>query len=729
MTKRAFVGAVALIVGMAAIAMGPLSSSGSGQARGQAVAVDPDDIGGVVTGPKGPEAGVWVIAETTDLPTKFRKIVVTDDRGRYVLPDLPKATYRIWVRGYGLVDSTAVPSAPGRQLNLTATPAPDARAAAAVYPGNYWYSLIQVPPKSDFPGTGPQGNGIPPAMQSQADWISHMKNGCELCHQVGNKATREFPAALGKFADSKAAWSHRVQVGQDGGTMAGSFGRFGPRGLALFADWTDRIAAGEVPPAPPRPQGLERNLVVTSWDWGSPNSFVHDEISTDKRNPSVNAGGPLYGLDYTNDKLLLVDPIANKASEVPLPVRDPAARPSKPARMPAPSPYWGQEIYWTGRAAPHSAMVDTKGRVWMTTQIGRTQMPEFCKGAKGSEYLGTSQSESGAALRGGSVVLVYDPATKQVTPIDTCFSTHHVQFAEDKDNTVYFSGDANVLGWINTRIWDETHDAAKSQGWCPSVVDTNGDGAIGEYTDPNQPIDPKLDRRIRGSSYGLITNPVDGSVWYATSGPMPGRIVRLEIGNNAPASCKAEVYEPPFHPSTSGASGYSPKGIDIDRTGVIWVGLGGSGHLASFDRRKCKVMNGPTATGQQCEAGWTLHATPGPRFKGVTDDANADHMYYNWVDQFGALGLGPNLPMAIGTGSDSLLALQPNRQWVVLRVPYPLGFYSRSMSGRIDDAKAGWKGRAVYADYGANNVWHTEGGKGTRGAIVRFQMRPEPLAK
>ena len=72
---------------------------------GEAVRIDSDDIGGVVTGPRGPEAGVWVIAETTDLPTKFVRIVVTDDRGRYVVPDLPKANYSVWVRGYGLVDS------------------------------------------------------------------------------------------------------------------------------------------------------------------------------------------------------------------------------------------------------------------------------------------------------------------------------------------------------------------------------------------------------------------------------------------------------------------------------------------------------------------------------------------------------------------------------------------------------------------------------------------------
>ena len=127
-----------------------------------AVAIDNDDIGGVVTGPKGPEAGVWVIAETTDLPTKYAKIVVTDDQGRYVLPDLPKAKYKVWVRGYGLVDSPKVDAEPGRQLNLTAVVAPNERAAAQYYPPIYWYSMLQIPAKSEFPGTGPTGNGIDP---------------------------------------------------------------------------------------------------------------------------------------------------------------------------------------------------------------------------------------------------------------------------------------------------------------------------------------------------------------------------------------------------------------------------------------------------------------------------------------------------------------------------------------------------------------------------------------
>src|ERR1700694_3795379 len=121
----------------------PISAPATAQQA--TVAIDNDDIGGVVRGPGGPEAGVWVIAETTELPTKFTKIVVTDDEGRYLLPGMPKATYNLWVRGYGLVDSKPVHAKPGESINLTAVIAPDERAAAEIYPATYWLALMRLP--------------------------------------------------------------------------------------------------------------------------------------------------------------------------------------------------------------------------------------------------------------------------------------------------------------------------------------------------------------------------------------------------------------------------------------------------------------------------------------------------------------------------------------------------------------------------------------------------------
>src|SRR5262245_32814409 len=139
----------ALSLRAAALAIAALLAAGPGGLAAQqapGVPIDSDDIGGVVRSPKGPEAGVWVIAETTELPTKYAKMVVTDDQGRYVIPDLPTANYSVWARGYGLVDSPKVRAKPGQQLNLTAVLAPDERAAAHYYPAIYWYALLKMPP-------------------------------------------------------------------------------------------------------------------------------------------------------------------------------------------------------------------------------------------------------------------------------------------------------------------------------------------------------------------------------------------------------------------------------------------------------------------------------------------------------------------------------------------------------------------------------------------------------
>src|SRR4051812_41266645 len=281
----------AIAVGVALLMTPTHGSMQAGQPAGDTAAIDADDIGGVVAGANGPEAGVWVIAETKDLATKFVKIVVTDDRGRYLLPDLPKANYEVWVRGYGLVDSAKVKATPGTHVNLKAVVAPNARAAADYYPAGFWYSLIRVPEKSDFPGNAPGGNGISPTIKSQADWIQRMKSGgCTACHQLGTKGTREIPKELGTFHSGSEAWDRRIQSGQAGAQMSGGLNAMGrERALAMFADWTDRIAAGELPPAPPRPQGVERNVVITQWDWADPKAYLHDEVSTVRRNPTLNA--------------------------------------------------------------------------------------------------------------------------------------------------------------------------------------------------------------------------------------------------------------------------------------------------------------------------------------------------------------------------------------------------------------------------------------------------------
>src|SRR5881227_66388 len=279
MTKRGWSSAAAVAV--AALLTAAPAGLSAQQTTAEVVRIGDNDLGGVVTSANGPEAGVWVIAETTELPTKYAKIVVTDDRGRYVMPELPKASYSVWVRGYGLVDSPKVRTVPGKTLNLNAATAPSAAAAAEYYPAIYWYSMLKVPEKSEFPGTGPQGNGVPVTLKSQAQWLDVVKtNGCYTCHQLGNKATRTIPKELGRFDSSAEAWARRIVSGQAMTQMVNNVSRIGPqRAYKLFADWTDRIAAGELPTSKPtRPQGAERNVVVTLWDWAGPKDYLHDEI-------------------------------------------------------------------------------------------------------------------------------------------------------------------------------------------------------------------------------------------------------------------------------------------------------------------------------------------------------------------------------------------------------------------------------------------------------------------
>ncbi|MYD72616.1 MAG: carboxypeptidase regulatory-like domain-containing protein [Acidobacteria bacterium] len=693
---------------------------------------DGEDLAGVVQSPAGPEAGIWVIAETDDLDTRFRKIVVTGDDGRFLVPDLPAASYRVWVRGYGLVDSEPVTAQPGETLTLQATPAATPAEAAQVYPANYWYSLLEPPPPSEFPGTGPEGNGIAENLRSQAAWVDLTKQGCQLCHQMGNRFTFD-TSHLTDFDSTVAAWDHRLLFGQRGRQMSAVMNRFGrERGLEMYADWSDRIAAGEVPPAPPRPRGVERNLVLTMWEWGGETSYIHDEITTDKRDPTVNGNGLLYGVSITHDTLVVTDPARHQSMELKIPLREPEAMvpsffPTEPGFEP--SPTWADEVIFNAPANPHNPMMDADGRVWMTSTVRRRDNPDWCK--EGSMHL---SAQYFPVDRSGRQISYYDPSSESFTLIDSCYGTHHLQFGEDEQDTLWLSGDPNVVGWLDTKLYDETGDERASQGWCPTVIDTNGDGRITRpWNEPNEPVDASRDTRIAGFAYGIIASPVDDSAWIARTGPFPGRLVRLDRGDNPPETCIAEVFEPPSieNPAVDPAqTGHAPRGVDVDRNGLIWTALSGSGHMASFDRGKCAVLNGPEATGQHCPEGWTLYPSPGPQMKGVADPGSADYHYYNWVDQFDTLGLGPNVPMAPGSGSDSVLALLPETgEWVVLRVPYPLGFYSRGLDGRIDDPDAGWKGRGLWANYGSNLNWHIEGGKGTRSSIIHFQLRPHPLAE
>ena len=543
------------------------------------------------------------------------------------------------------------------------------------------------------------------------------------CHQLGSKGTREIPAELGEFDSLVEAWDRRIQSGQAGRSMVNGLNAMGhQRALEMFADWTKRIMEGEVPPEPPRPKGLEQNIVITQWDWADPKAYLHDEISTDKRDPTVNANGPIYGaLEASADYIPVLDPLRHTASQVAVTVRDPET-PIAAGPPLQPSPYWGDEAIWNSQANIHNPMLDHKGRVWLTSRIRPSENPDLCQ--EGSDHPSAQQFPTARANRH---LAVYDPATEELTLIGTCFSTHHLVFAEDADNTLWTSGGGQVIGWLNTKMFDETGDEEKSQGWTALILDTNGNGKRDAYVEPDEPVDPNKDKRIRTGFYGVAVNPVDGSIWGSSLG-FPGSILRLAPGSNPAATALTEIYELPWGNPEAQVQGFSPRGMDIDRNGVVWTPLA-SGHLASFDRRKCTgPLNGPTATGQHCPEGWTLYPEPLPQLKGLTDSGSAEASYYTWVDQFDTLGLGANVPINTGNGSEGLLALK-NGEWVIMRVPYPVGFYTKWMDGRIDDPSTGWKGKGLWATWSTRTPFHSETGKGTSSKVVNFQFRPDPLAK
>jgi hypothetical protein len=711
-----------LLLGVAAIALAGFLSAAPAQLRAQtAVAIDNDDIGGVVTGPRGPEAGVWVIAETTDLPTRYAKMVVTDDQGRYVVPDLPKAKYKVWVRGYGLVDSPKVDGEPGKNLNLTAVPAPDEKAAAQYYPAAYWYSMLKIPGADQFGGK----SDIPEKIK-QTDWLNLMKNnGCIGCHQLGQQATRTLEPGLGEFSSHAEAWVKRTQSGQAGELMVNILaGQLAGTPIKYFADWTERVEKGELPKQKPaRPQGVERNVVVTTWDFGEADRYLHDLISSDKRDPTVNGYGPLLGSpEYATDSLPLLDPKTHKVAMFKAPVRDadtPEALGPGHAAMAkplGPSPYWGEKKIWDTKINNHNAMMDKKGRFWLAAAVRGPKNPDFCK--KGSDHPSAKLTPLESTHRALSIL---DPKTMKYTFVDTCFQTHHLNFAYDANDTLWTSsgGGGGVVGWLNTKMFDETGDAAKSQGWTALIMDTNGDGKRGEYTEPNQPADPTKDRRIGQVFYAVMVSPADGSVW-GTLRNNPGAIVRLDPGKNPPETALAEQYNVPM-------PGFGPRGGDIDSKGVVWVSLA-SGHIGSFDRTKCKgLLNGPTATGNHCPEGWSFYKYPGPGFDGLGDNS-VESSYYSWVDQHDTLGLGKDVPMSTANLMDGIAALKDGKM-VSLTVPYPLGFYAKGFDGRIDDPNAGWKGRGLWVSSGDRTPWLQEGGKGMKPMAVHFQLRPDPLAK
>jgi hypothetical protein len=237
-----------------------------------------------------------------------------------------------------------------------------------------------------FATPSPNGNGIPEEFKTQDQWLDVIKtNGCGNCHQIGNYATRRIPEAFAR-GSSVEAWAERLQAGVGGTAMVRTMGRLlTPDGghLAALADWTDRIAKGELPAASPqRPNGVERNLVITVRDWLDPKHYLHDLTVTDRRQPTVNGNGLIYGAtELSTDDMPVLDPVRNAKSVIRMPVRDGEGTPSSALANPvlAPSAYFGTEQVWDSRANAHTPVMDQDGRVYFTAQSRPPNaQPAYC---------------------------------------------------------------------------------------------------------------------------------------------------------------------------------------------------------------------------------------------------------------------------------------------------------------------------------------------------------------
>ena len=400
---------------------------------------------------------------------------------------------------------------------------------------------------------------------------------------------------------------------------------------------------------------------------------MHDEIATDKNHPTVNANGKVYAVSAGHGQLVMVDPKEHSTVALDIPTRAPRA--DVPSRFPKPnrpSLFWGTEHLWANPpynpADPHNPMIDSKGRVWMTSKIRPNPDPAWCSDPSNrfAEWFPLRQSGRQASF--------YDPKTQQFTLIDTCYSTHHLQFDNDANETRVFQRAHRSDGRLD-RHEGLRRDARMNRKRLAGAVRCSIRTATGR----------SRSRGINGRRRGPVSwrqrhAGGGGRTW--TGGPLirssirrsattctassrapstlrcgesreryPGYLVRMERGTNAPSSCKSLVFKVP-------EPGFDPRGVDIDSNGVVWTALAASSHLASFDFRKCRDVSGPAkADGSQCREGWTLYRTNGPKLKGT--EIPADFHYYNWVDQHNISGLGANTPFATGSNSDSLLALNP----------------------------------------------------------------------
>ena len=457
---------------------------------------------------------------------------------------------------------------------------------------------------------------------------------------------------------------------------------------------------------------------------------IRRRICTTRSRPTaairrLNANGLIYGsLELSADYLPVLDPVHNTISQVPLTVRDPTTppRPRRPCSQP--SPYWGDEADLDEQEQRPQPDVRRAG-----PRVDHVDGPPARQSGVLQGGIDSSVGEAvPARTRSGRQLAMYDPKTKKLTHISTCFSTHHLMFAEDANHTLWTSGGGQVVGWLNTKMFDETQRRGEVAGL---------DGAHPRHQRQRQAR--RLRRARTSRSIRPRTSAIGGGVLRRRAGARridlgigarlprrhrPAEPGREPAGDRARRSLRAAVEQPGVP-----VQGFSPRGMDVDRNGVVWAALA-SGHLASFDRRKCKgPLNGPNATGQHCPEGWTLLRRAAAAVEGR-------HRVGQRRSQLLHVGRSVRHARAGREHADQhrqrvrRAARAEGRQ--VGRAARAVSDWASTPSGWTAASTirtAGWKGRGLWATVSTRAPFHMETGKGTTSKVMHFQLRPDPLAK
>ena len=554
-------------------------------------------------------------------------------------------------------------------------------------------------------------------------------NGCVGCHQLGQLSTRTFPPGLGEFASHAEAWVRRIAVrtvrradGEHPGRPARRravqvLRATGPTGSPRASCRTTK---------PTRPQGVERNIVVTTWDWGDAEEIP---ARPDRVGSALSDGQrlrPALRLARILDRRSCRSSIRRRTRSTHLQGAGARCRHAGGAR---PRPRRERPSRW--RLRPTGA-TRRSGTPRPTTTTPCSTRRAGCGWRRRCAARRTRTSARRAPTiprpscsrwsRRTAQLAMLDPKTMKYTFVDTCFQTHHLQFAYDANDTLWTSsgGGGGVVGWVNTKMFDETGDAAKSQGWTALILDTNGNGKRDDYVEPNQPLDPTKDKRIAPGFYAVMPNPVDGSVW-GTSARQPRRD-RAGRSRLQPAGDRArgnlQRADAGLRPARR-RHRQQGRGVGVARERpprqLRPAQVQGSAQRTEGDRRSLPgglgvlpVSRAPASTASARTAP-SRATTPGSTSTTRSGSARTCRC---------------RPPTSTTAWSRSRTA-----RWSRCACPYPLGFYAKGFDGRIDDPNAGWKGRGLWTTSGDRTPWLMEGGKGTKPMAVHFQLRPDPLAK